>query len=234
MIELYSWPTPNGHKIHIMLEETELPYQIVPVDIGEGDQFKPEFLKISPNNKIPAIIDTKGPEGKPFHLFESGAILIYLANKAEKFLPKEKTKYYRTIEWLMFQVANIGPMFGQANHFNRYAPEKIEYAINRYANEVKRLFSVLNKQLMEHPFLAGEEYTIADIAVWPWTRSAEKRGINLDTYPHFKRWFLDIEKRPAVQRGIEILSDQRKDFTKDKKAFEILFGDKQYQKNGNE
>lgn len=231
MIELYSWPTPNGHKIHIMLEETELPYEVHAVDIGEGEQFDPKFLEISPNNKIPAIIDKKGPDGKPIHLFESGAILIYLAEKSGKFLPKNKRKYYRTLEWLIFQVASMGPMFGQANHFRKYAPETIEYAINRYTKEANRLIRVLDHRLSENQFLAGDEYTIADIAVWPWTRKLENQGVNSDDYPHFKRWFSEIEKRPAVQRGIKVLSDVKKDLKSSKTAFENLFGDKQYQKH---
>ena len=227
MIDLYSWATPNGHKVHIMLEELGLPYTVHGVDIGAGDQFKPEFLKISPNNKIPAIVDSEGPDGKRISLFESGAILLYLAGKTGKFLPQDVRGRYVTLEWLMFQMASVGPMFGQAHHFRIYAPEKIEYAVNRYTNEAKRIYGVLNKRLAEHKYLAGTMYTIADIAVWPWTRSAKNQGVEMDDFPHFKRWFDLIEARPAVQRGVEILAKERKPITGDKER-EILFGASQY------
>ncbi len=229
MIDVYSWATPNGHKVHIMLEELGLPYKVHGVNIGTGDQFKPEFLKISPNNKIPAIVDSDGPDGKRISLFESGAILLYLAGKTGKFLPEDVRGRYVTLEWLMFQMASVGPMFGQAHHFRIYAPEKIEYAVNRYTNEAKRIYGVLNKRLAEHKYLAGTMYTIADIAVWPWTRSAKNQGVDMDDYPHFKRWFEAIEARPAVQRGVEVLAKERKPITGDKER-EILFGATQYQK----
>jgi GST-like protein len=228
MIDVYSWATPNGHKVHIMLEELGLPYRVHGVNIGTGDQFKPEFLKISPNNKIPAIVDSEGPDGKRISLFESGAILLYLAGKTGRFLPEDVRGRYVTLEWLMFQMASVGPMFGQAHHFRIYAPEKIEYAINRYTNEAKRIYGVLNKRLAEHKYLAGTMYTIADIAVWPWTRSAQNQGVEMDDYPHFKRWFEAIEARPAVQRGVEVLAKDRKPITGDKER-EILFGATQYQ-----
>jgi GST-like protein len=228
MIDVYSWATPNGHKVHIMLEELGLPYTVHGVNIGNGDQFKPEFLKISPNNKIPAIVDSEGPDGKRISLFESGAILLYLAGKTGKFLPEDVRGRYVTLEWLMFQMASVGPMFGQAHHFRIYAPEKIEYAVNRYTNEAKRIYGVLNKRLAEHKYLAGTMYTIADIAVWPWTRSAKNQGVDMDDYPHFKRWFEAIEARPAVQRGVEVLAKDRKPITGDKER-EILFGSTQYQ-----
>lgn len=228
MIDVYSWATPNGHKVHIMLEELGLPYKVHGVNIGNGDQFKPEFLKISPNNKIPAIVDSDGPDGKRISLFESGAILLYLAGKTGKFLPEDVRGRYVTLEWLMFQMASVGPMFGQAHHFRIYAPEKIEYAVNRYTNEAKRIYGVLNKRLAEHKYLAGTMYTIADIAVWPWTRSAKNQGVEMDDYPHFKRWFEAIEARPAVQRGVEVLAKDRKPITGDRER-EILFGAKQYQ-----
>jgi GST-like protein len=228
MIDVYSWATPNGHKVHIMLEELGLPYRVHGVNIGTGDQFKPEFLKISPNNKIPAIVDSEGPDGKRISLFESGAILLYLAGKTGRFLPEDVRGRYVTLEWLMFQMASVGPMFGQAHHFRIYAPEKIEYAINRYTNEAKRIYGVLNKRLAEHKYLAGTMYTIADIAVWPWTRSAKNQGVEMDDYPHFKRWFEAIEARPAVQRGVEVLAKDRKPITGDKER-EILFGATQYQ-----
>ena len=178
MIEVYSWATPNGHKVHIMMEECNLAYRAIPVNIGTGEQFAPEFLRISPNNKIPAIIDPNGPDGKPISLFESGAILLYLAGKTGKFLPSSTRGKYETLEWLMFQVASLGPMLGQAHNFRIYAPEKIEYAINRYTNEAKRLYGVLDKRLAQSKYLAADEYTIADIAVFPWLRSWKNQGID--------------------------------------------------------
>ena len=228
MIDVYSWATPNGHKVHIMLEECGLPYTVHAVDIGRGDQFKPEFLKISPNNKIPAIVDQQGPDGKPISLFESGAILIYLAEKTGKFLPKEPRARYSVLQWLMFQIGSIGPLFGQAHHFRNYAPEQIEYAINRYTNEAGRLYGVMDKRLGETKYLAANEYTIADIATWPWTRSYKNQGQDLDAFPHVKRWFKAIEARPAVQRGVEVLGDRRRDISTDQKAKEVLFGAVQY------
>jgi GST-like protein len=199
MIDVYSWATPNGHKVHIMLEETGLAYRAHPVDIGAGDQFKPEFLKISPNNKIPAIVDSDGPGGKPISLFESGAILVYLAEKTGKFLPADPAERYATLEWLMFQMGGVGPMLGQAHHFRLYAPEKIEYAINRYTNEAKRLYNVMETPRATE-YLAGDTYTIADIATFPWTRSWQNQGIVLDELPNVKRWHEAIAARPAVQR----------------------------------
>ncbi|MDN7901676.1 glutathione binding-like protein [Burkholderia cepacia] len=230
MIDVYSWATPNGHKVHIMLEETGLAYRVHPVDIGAGDQFKPEFLKISPNNKIPAIVDPDGPGGKPISLFESGAILIYLAEKTGKFLPTDPTARYATLEWLMFQMGGVGPMLGQAHHFRLYAPEKIEYAINRYTNEAKRLYNVMDKRLGESEYLAGDTYTIADIATFPWTRSWQNQGIVLDELPNVKRWYDTIAGRPAVQRGVEVLASMRKAL-QDDKAREVLFGATQYAKH---
>lgn len=229
MIELYSWATPNGHKIHIMLEETGLAYNVHGVDIGRGDQFKPEFLAISPNNKIPAIVDTEGPDGKPISIFESGAILIYLAEKTGRFLPKEPRGRYETLQWLMFQMGSIGPMLGQVHHFRAYAPEKIPYAIDRYTSEAQRLYGVLDTRLADRPFVAGE-YSIADMAIWPWLRSWERQGIQLSDYPHVKRWFGAIEARPAVQRGIKVLSERQR-AEMDEKAREVLFGKTQYQRH---
>lgn len=228
MIDVYSWPTPNGHKVHIMLEECGLRYNIHPIDIGDGDQFKPAFLKVSPNNKIPAIVDQQGPDGKPISLFESGAILIYLAEKTGKFLPKDARGRYATLQWLMFQMGSIGPMFGQAHHFRNYAPEQIAYAINRYTKEAGRLYCVMDRRLGEVKFLAGNEYTIADIATWPWTRSYKNQGQDLDDFPNVKRWFQAIEKRPAVERAVQVLSERRRDITADQKAKEVLFGATQY------
>ena len=229
MIDVYSWATPNGHKIHIMLEECGLPYTVHAVDIGAGEQFKPEFLAISPNNRIPAIIDSDGPDGKPISLFESGAILMYLAAKTGKFLPADLRGKYATLEWLMFQMGGVGPMLGQAHHFRLYAPEQIEYAVNRYTNEAKRLYNVMDKRLGSSRYLAGDAYTIADIATWPWTRSWKNQGVNLDDYPNFKRWFDTIGARAAVQRGVQVLDKARKPLTDDK-AREILFGATQYAK----
>lgn len=228
MIDVYSWPTPNGHKVHIMLEECGLRYNVHAVDIGQGDQFKPEFLKISPNNKIPAIVDQEGPDGKPISLFESGAILIYLAEKTGKFLPKEPRPRYSALQWLMFQMGSIGPMFGQAHHFRNYAPDKITYAIDRYTSEAGRLYGVMDRRLGEAKFLAGNAYTIADIAIWPWTRSYKNQGQDLDDFPNVKRWFQAIEARPAVERGVQVLADRRRDISTDQKAKEVLFGAMQY------
>jgi len=229
MIDVYTAGTPNGHKIHIMLEECGLPYRVVHVDIGAGDQFKPNFLAISPNNKIPAIVDADGPDGKPISLFESGAILVYLASKAGKFLGNTDREKFTTLQWLMFQMGGIGPMLGQAHHFRIYAPEKIEYAINRYTNEAKRLYGVINRQVAKTPYLAGSEYTIADIATFPWLRSAENQGVEWMEFPHAKRWFDEIASRPAVQRGVEVLANGRRPAMDDKQR-EILFGATQYAK----
>jgi GSH-dependent disulfide-bond oxidoreductase len=229
MIDVYSWATPNGHKVHIMLEELGLAYRAHGVNIGSGDQFKPEFLRISPNNKIPAIVDSDGPDGKPISMFESGAILLYLAAKTGKFLPADVRGRYTTLEWLMFQMASVGPMFGQAHHFRMYAPEPLEYAVNRYTNEAKRIYGVIDRRLSEHKYLAGAMYTIADIAVWPWTRSAANQGVDAAEFPHFKRWFDAIAARPAVMRGVEVLAKDRKPITGEKER-EILFGATQYQR----
>jgi GST-like protein len=229
MIELYSWATPNGHKIHIMLEETGLPYRVHPVNIGEGDQFKPEFLKISPNNKMPAMIDSDGPDGKAISLFESGAMLIYLASKSGRFLPQDLRDKWSTLQWLMFQMGGVGPMLGQAHHFLGYAPEKIPYAMNRYSKEANRLYGVIDRRLAESKYIACGEYTIADMAIMPWLRSYERQGVNMDEYPHVRKWFDGIGARPAVQRGLAVLADLRKPVMDDK-AKEMLFGAAQYQK----
>jgi GSH-dependent disulfide-bond oxidoreductase len=225
-IQVHSWATPNGHKVHIMLEECGLPYEVHPVDIGAGDQFKPDFLKISPNNRIPAIVDPEGPDGQPISMFESGAILLYLAGKTGKFLPSSTRGKYKVMEWLMWQMGGFGPMLGQAHHFRLYAPEKIEYGINRYTNEAKRLYGVLDKQLSKNKFVAGDEYTIADIAIFPWARSAANQGIHWADYPYAKQWFDTIDARPAVQRGVQVLADRRRPITGDK-ARDVLFGKEQ-------
>ncbi len=227
MIEVYSWATPNGHKVHVMLEECGLPYRVHGVDIGAGDQFKPEFLALSPNNKIPAITDPDGPGGKPISLFESGAILLYLAAKSGRFLPDELAAKYEVLQWLMFQMGGVGPMLGQAHHFRLYAPEKIPYAIDRYTNEARRLYGVMNKRLARSKYIGGSAYSIADIAIFPWLRSWKNQGIDWVDYPHLKGWFDEVAARPAVMRGVEVLSSQRKPLTDDK-ARETLFGKTQY------
>jgi GSH-dependent disulfide-bond oxidoreductase len=229
MIDVYSWATPNGHKVHIMLEECGLPYAAHAVDISAGEQFSPDFLAISPNNRIPAITDPDGPDGEPISLFESGAILLYLAGKTGRFLPRSTRGKYQALQWLMFQMASVGPMLGQTHHFRAYAPEKVEYAINRFSNEARRLYGVMDKQLATNDYIAGREYTIADMAVWPWLRSHEKQGIDIGEFPNVKAWFEAIGNRPAVQRGITVLADRRKPEL-DQAAREILFGKTQYAK----
>ena len=220
MIEVYSWATPNGHKVHIMLEETGTPYRVIPVDIGAGDQFKPEFLKISPNNKMPAMIDTDGP---------ASAMLFYLASKTGKFLPRDLRKKWQVMQWTMFQMGHIGPMLGQAHHFLGYAPEKIEYAMNRYRNEANRLYGVVNKRLLESKYLACNEYTIADMATAPWLRFPDRQGVDIEKFPALKRWRDAIYERPAVKRAFQVLAERRKpvpEMTKEQK--EVLFGATQY------
>jgi GSH-dependent disulfide-bond oxidoreductase len=229
MIDVYFWTTPNGYKITIMLEELGLPYNVIPVDIRAGDQFKPEFLKISPNNKIPAIIDHDGPGGKPLSMFESGAILMYLAEKAGKLMPAETRRRYEVVQWLMFQMASVGPMLGQTNHFRRQAPEQIKYAIDRYTNEARRIYNVLDKRLSEVPYLAGE-YSIADIATFPWLTRYEWHGLNLDDFPSLKRWFKGVGERPAVVRGMTIKPEQTEKPVDEQKAREVMFGAFQYEK----
>jgi GST-like protein len=230
MIDLYSWATPNGHKIHIMLEECGLPYTVHAVDIGKGDQFDAEFLRISPNNKIPAMVDHEGPGGKDFSLFESGAMLVYLAEKTGRFIPHNIAERYIMLQWLMFQMGGVGPMLGQAHHFRIYAPEKIPYAIDRYTKEAGRLYGVIDKQLSQTKYLAGNDYTIADMATFPWLRSYERQGQKLEDFPHLKRWFDEIAARPAVIRGVKVLTELRKEGPIDDKAREMMFGDSQYQK----
>jgi len=201
MIDLYTWTTPNGRKVSIMLEEIGLPYRVHAINIGQNDQFKPAFVAISPNSKIPAIVDPDGPGGAPVSVFESGAILIYLAERAGRLLPQEKKARSRVIQWLMFQMSGVGPMMGQANVFLRYAPEKIPYAIDRYQREVRRLFEVLEGQLALHEYIAGNDYSIADIAHWSWIHGHEWSGVGLDGLPHLEKWLERVASRPAVQRG---------------------------------
>jgi len=227
MIEVYSWATPNGHKVHIMLEECGLPYRVKAIDIGRGDQFAPEFLRISPNNKIPALVDPDGPDGQPISLFESGAILMYLAGKTGRFLPDSTRGRYEVLQWLMFQMASVGPMLGQAHHFRGYAPEKIAYAVDRYTNEARRLYGVMDKRLAASACLAGDAYSIADIAVYPWLRSADRQGIDWAEYPFLRAWFDRIDERPAVRRGVAVLSQERRELRTDAER-EVLFGNQQY------
>lgn len=229
MIDLYSWPTPNGQKVHILLEELGLSYKVHGVNIGTGEQFKPEFLRISPNNKIPALVDADGPDGQPLALFESGAILVYLAEKTGRLLPASGAQRYTTLQWLMWQMGGLGPMLGQAHHFRIYAPEKIDYAIARYTNETRRLYAVLDQRLMQSPWLGGNDYSIADIAAFPWCRSAKNQGVDWTEYPHAKRWFDAIDARPAVQRGLAVLAEQRKPLL-DEQSRKNLFGEAQYQR----
>jgi GST-like protein len=204
VIELYTWGTPNGRKVSIMLEETALPYGVHTVNIGTGEQHRPEFLALSPNNRIPAIVDPDGPDGAPISLFESGAILVYLANKTGKFLPGDPVRHYDVMQWLMFQMGNVGPMFGQLHHFKRNAPEPLAYPLERYTRETKRLYGVMNQRLAESAYLAGADYTIADIATYPWVARHDWQEIELKDYPAVKRWYDEIGARPAVQRGYKV------------------------------
>ena len=230
MIDVYSWATPNGHKVHIMLEECGLPYRVHAINIGAGEQFAPEFLAISPNHKIPAIVDAEGPDGAPISLFESGAILLYLAGKTGKFLPVSTRARYEVLQWLMFQMGGVGPMLGQAHHFRLYAPEKIAYAIERYTNEARRLYGVMDQRIAKSRYIGGPEYSIADIAIFPWLRSWKNQGIDWVEFPNLKGWFDEIAARPAVLRGVEVLAAARKPLTDDK-AREILFGAEQYKRH---
>jgi GST-like protein len=201
MIELYTWGTPNGRKVSVMLEECALAYNVHKINIGKDEQFGPEFLKLNPNGKIPAIVDSDGPDGKPISLMESGAILLYLASKTGQFLPADARGRWAVTEWLMFQMASVGPMFGQCHHFLRAAKEQIPYGIERYTREKDRLYAVLDKRLGEQAFLAGD-YSIADIATYPWVSRHEWHKTDLAQYPNVKRWFDQISARPAVQRGM--------------------------------
>lgn len=232
MIDVYSWPTPNGHKVHIMLEECGQQlgrdWQVHPINIGAGDQFQPDFLRISPNNKIPALVDPNGPDGQPIALFESGAILLYLAQKFQCLLPASERARLEALQWLMFQMGGVGPMLGQAHHFRIYAPEKIGYAIDRYTNEAKRLYGVMERRLQTSPYLGGAEYSVADVAVYPWLRSWQNQGIDWADYPTLKAWFDSVGARPAVQRGVQVLADAHKPLT-DERARAALFGAQQYQ-----
>ena len=229
MIELHAWPTPNGHKISIMLEECALPYRVIPVDITRGDQFTPEFLRISPNSRMPAIVDSDGEEDESVSVFESGAILVYLAEKTGSFLPREGPARYDVLQWLMFQMANLGPILGQAHHFRGYAEEKIPYAIDRFTNEAGRLYNVMEGRLGAVEYLAGD-YSIADMACWPWVRLHRYHGQKFEDFPNVKRWFDAISARPATQRGMALLADRRGRGPIGEAARDILFGATQYRR----
>jgi GST-like protein len=203
MIDFYTWTTPNGRKVSIMLEELGLPYRVHPVNIGKGEQFAPEYLKINPNGKIPSLVDPQGPDGKPIAMMESGAILIYLARKSGKLFPQAERAQYEVLQWLMFQMGGVGPMFGQTHHFLRAAKEPVPYAIERYMTETRRLYGVLNDRLKVHDYLAGA-YSIADIATYPWVARHEWHKTDLNAFPHVRRWFDAISARPAVQKGMDV------------------------------
>jgi GST-like protein len=223
MIEVHYWPTPNGWKVTIALEEMGLAYRIVPVNIGRGEQFRPEFLAISPNNRIPAIVDPEPPGGgAPVSVFETGAILLYLAEKTGRFLPSDLRGRFETLQWLMWQMGGLGPMLGQAHHFRQYAPEKIPYGIDRYTNEANRLYGVMDRRLADREFLAGP-YTIADMAAWPWVVPHKNQGQDLEAFPNVQRWFEALRARPAVQRGLSVGAELRQ-AAPDPRAREILFG----------
>jgi GST-like protein len=228
MIDLYTAATPNGQKIHIMLAECGLEYAEHWLDIGRGDQFAPEFLAISPNNKIPAIVDHDGPGGGPVSVFESGAILLYLAEKTGRFLPTEPRARIEVMEWLFWQMGGFGPMLGQAHHFNKYAPERLEYAMERYTNEAGRLYGVLDRRLAEREFVAGGAYSIADMAIFPWCRLHARQGQDLEDFPNVKRWFGAVAARPAVAADMARLEDKAGSFTKE--SWSNLFGADQYRR----
>ena len=205
MIDLYTWGTPNGRKVSVMLEEVGLPYRAHAIDIGKGEQFAPDFLAISPNNKIPAMVDDDGPGGKPLSMFESGAMLLYLARKTGRFLPDDEVGHFQVMQWLMFQMGGVGPMFGQAHHFRRFAKEDVPYARDRYTEETGRLYGVMDRRLARSAYLANDDYSIADIATFPWVARYEWHGIDFEAdYPHVWRWYRTIEERPAVERGFAV------------------------------
>ena len=227
MIELYYWPTPNGHKISIALEEMGLLYEIKSVNIGAGDQFKPEFLAFSPNNRMPAIIDHDGPDGKPVTVFESGAILLYLAEKTGQLMPTATNERIAVYEWLMWQMGGFGPMLGQAHHFNYYAPEKVDYAIKRNSVEANRLYGVLDRRLAKTKYVAGEVYSIADIAILPWTRTYQRQNVSIEDYPHVVAWREEVGSRDAVVAGMKVGAQWREDLkTLNAEDFAKLFGTK--------
>lgn len=223
-IDVHYWPTPNGWKVTIMLEECGYPYRIIPVNIGKGDQFKPDFLAISPNNRMPAIVDPDGPGGEPISVFESGAILQYLGRKTGKFYPADERKRVEVDEWLFWQMSGLGPMAGQTHHFRIYSPEKVPYAIDRYTNETNRLYGVLDRRLKDREYVAGE-YSIADMAIVGWAKNWERQGQSIGDFPNMKRWLDNVLSRPAVERGLGVKVDAPKlDISMDKDAQAILFG----------
>lgn len=222
-IDLYTWPTPNGQKIPIMLEECALPYALYAVNMLKGEQHAPDYVKLNPNHKIPTIVDREGPNGGPYTVFESGAILLYLAEKTGRFMPRDMAGRYEVVQWLMFQMANVGPMFGQCGHFLGYAPKKIPYAIERYQNETLRLYGVMDERLAKVEYLAGE-YSVADMAVWPWIRVRWLHQIDLDRFPNVKRWYEAIDRRPAVQRGVAVLAEREVIGNPTDEAYKNLFG----------
>src|SRR5215210_187191 len=228
-IDLYYWPTPNGWKVTIFLEEAEVPYNVIPVDITTGDQFEAEFLKIGPNNKMPAMVDPDGPDGEPISLFESGAILIDLAGKVDRFYPRPPRARYVALLWLMFQIGSVGPMLGQTHHFRRYAPEEIPYAIERYTNEAARLYRVMDRRLSEVEYFA-DEYSIVDMSIYPWVVSHESQGQKMEDYPNLMRWYERVGARPAVQKALDVGKELRRSLEgMDQKTREVLFGNRQYE-----
>ena len=233
MIDLYYWPTPNGHKVSIMLEEVALPYEVKPIDILAGEQFAPEFISISPNNRIPAIVDQNGPEGGPYAVFESGAILVYLAEKTGVLWPKTRKARYDVLQWLMFQMANVGPMFGQNGYFQGYCPEDVPIARERYHNIVEQLYRVMDRRLGETPYLAGAEYSVADVATWPWTAAKQRdlHRIDIDAYPNVRNWHERVGARDAVQRGISVLATSQKVGDPTEEGYSNMFGSRQFERH---
>ncbi len=224
-IDLYYWPTPNGKKVTIFLEEVGLPYNLMPVDITAGEQFDEEFLRISPNNKMPAIVDSEGPDGEPISVFESGAILLYLAEKTGRFMPSSPRQRYEALQWLMFQVSSVGPMLGQAHHFRGYAPEEIPYAVDRYTNEAARLYGVMDSRLSEVEYFVDDDYSIVDMAIYPWVASHKKQGQKIEDFPNLRRWYEAMGKRPAVRRAMEVGEELRRPIQDlDEEARDVLFG----------
>ena len=230
MIKHFYWPTPNGHKTAIMLEEVEVEYEVCIVNILEGDQFDPAFIAISPNNRIPAIVDTEGPQGEPYTVFESGAILMYLAEKTGKLWPQDSVERYDVIQWLMFQMGNVGPMFGQNGYFQGYCPEDVPLAKERYHNVCKQLYGVMDRRLGESEYLAGSNYSIADVATFPWTmpKQQEMHRIDITQYPNVKRWSETVAMRPAVQRGIAVMAEDMKVGNPTQETYNNMFGAKQF------
>ena len=223
-IELHYWPTPNGWKISIMLEELGVPYDVHYVNIGKGEQFQPAFLKIAPNNRMPAIVDPEGPGGEPISIFESGAILQYLGRKFDQFYPSDERAKVAVDEWLFWQIGGLGPMAGQTHHFRNYAPEKIEYGIKRYTDETHRLYGVMNKRLADNEYLGGADYSIADMASIGWVVPYKNQGQDIEEFPNLKRWFDKLHTRPAVEKGLAIGAEHRKNLADDEEAKKVLFG----------